>query len=787
MPPKNTAGAVKRPAAPASSSAQPPVKKQSSIASFFGLRGTQAAVPTQLDPAESSTPATSLSRDSSLLSAQTGDASMVVATPAGHSDPRGTTLANGDEFESPVEGTLFSGEEIPTRVRVEFTAEDFFDAGFTRAPTPAVPAFDWSQPTSAVSAASSVVSPAAPSVVSPAVSSAVSPAASSDESITTVTELRSSNERSPAAASSSAVALCFRSLMISIVQSVIDAVPLFIAEDERAPYLAFSAVALVKLMIEGMPDGLIDYIDECLAKGEPWDIRKLMLLLHPRESTRNRIGCYMIALMTTLNKIHTYVGSSGRLTQSMMFTRIAEHFNPSYRARSTSKPLYQNWDRKSDPVLRALCGAIFFLPLGHLARHSIAPLVILETSSIAFFTTPHDRSTFVKVNGLVEMLFPRVLLDCFANFIGSTLPKGLSDLTTSQVVARALAKTSGAEWVVATNSTAPISEMIVTGPGLTPLIDGGLQRQLLQKTQNPSGKPFFQVCLAGVCSFIIIGTDTYPLLLAAGLDLTRPHISLELLVSDEYDPENFAQVSENTGSLMNPEGFEDAHRLRLQLSFVKADNTVGTFTIKRAKSNKGELERACHAMSIYDYARGILPRATFGPRRVQFGVSEAEHKAIEPGLKVWEEEREDAERPFECKHCHLRTPSIQALRTHLGLVKGNNRKPEDAKACRESASWGKKLVKGADLSEEDGLASEHSEVPQRPMPYKCRACGVGFISPDEVRKHLGSQRKPENVGSSRGRRPHMHAACAAKYTANGIELFQGVTKATTGAGLPSFD
>ncbi|KAK3113996.1 hypothetical protein LTR53_008133 [Teratosphaeriaceae sp. CCFEE 6253] len=691
MPPKSSVGAVKRPAAPAASSAQPAAKAQRSLLSFFGPRGNMATAQ-QSAPAESSTPANPLLSEASLPSALTGGTSNVrTEQPAGLPVPASGEVSGA--AVDPVEDVEASEPDHGEEQIAPITREDLVDAGL-------VPHEEMTAPVAQV----------------------------------TVTEVRSSaSAHGPApvsaAVSAAAVAtsLCLRSILLYAVQAVLDELPGFLAADAIAPFMAVTAVALVEYALAGMPADLVTYLDQCLAKGQPWDIFRFMELLHPRDTANGKIGCYFIGLVKS-----------------------------------------DLVDFKVNPTKKVYCGALFYLPLNVLASYGTAPIQILETARIGLFATPHTKSLFVKRTGLLNALLPAHLLNCFRTFLGAYS----NGLVPSQVMAQALARACrGTYSIVSCNHTAPVTEL-VRSAGLERLLNGGLQRPLHREAQSEDDRlPTVWVTL--LCDAKVKLTHKqYSEMLSAGLDLdNRSNVTVELTLSDDYDEQNFAQVPADGD-------FEEAGRIRFIINFLRADDEIVSYVVQKAKKGTN-LKRACFAMTVYEYAQGILPRDVFGPRRINLNATRGDALRLEPGLKAWKLNHVDPEKPFRCRECGYRTNQKDLLQMHLGLQ--NAAESKNAEKCRTSEKWGKKLMVSKDLTLALALPPGHV-APATPHPILCRACGTLYGSTVQLRAHLGVDTK--------GTRRDRSAACKQKYEAHEFDLSDHgskLSKANTGDHLPLFE
>ena len=240
------------------------------------------------------------------------------------------------------------------------------------------------------------------------------------------------------------------------------------------------------------------------------------------------------------------------------------------RKKVKSKWLYRIWDSKTNPVVEEHGSPLSFLPIELMARYGIAPFLILETAAISIFSTPSRLRAIRCEHGLVKSLLAPDFLACFGSFLGSAA----AGLTPSQLMEHALAKACDrAGKVMSCNDQAPITE-VRQNPGFNRLLDVGLPRQLQSyKTEGTSKRPCAFVTLA--LYQIRVGVEQYEEMLAAGLDLDdRSHVTIDLILSEDYDDQNWAQVPANGD-------YEIAGRLRMVFNFLRKDNATVQFVVKR--------------------------------------------------------------------------------------------------------------------------------------------------------------------------------------------------------------
>lgn len=681
----------KRPASATTPSApfRPAKKVQASLTSFFA-RGaaTQGTSPvTQSAPEDMAVPQSLPNAESSTDSAASqvtperhppaGEPSLV-ATPEAASAPQGD---NASRVDTTVDEDLFGDID-------DAAFDEFHSASHAAQPAPAVS--DGTTPD------------AIERVNSPSVE------------VNTV--------GSKTVSDGSSCPLNFAAILLYAVQMAFSVAQSLYTAEEFACLVELTAEGLTKLALKGMPPAVLAYIDECLSSGKAWDISLLMTMLPKHDATKGKHGIYLILLETFGDWLRTYCGSSWNVTKLGMYSRLAQHQSSDYRAgpKCTASRLYKTWDSVRHPVRSHAVGALCFVPASLAGQHGCLPVLVLETAMMSIFSPASRASTQTS-------MLPKSLLKMFSAYTGSAKDAQAAAFT------KAASRT-----VMSVNQGLPVHEPhgLQRNLGLWELTDGLTTVVQVENGYDGVRMPLaFKTCVASPIKMTDGKSGWYHDLVANGFSLDRPYVTLTLEVADETHPECFAQVPCNTGTANNRLGYEMADRILLKASFVISDEQTGSCYVKHSvhSNARNELQRACMAMTLYDYSEHILPpppAESFGRRRFNPYLSVAENEDLDPAPKVWDvtapEMRDLLElKPFECKNpkCSSRFATLDRLKRHLGFMKSLKTVSERMLECRKESGFTSedKVTAKAALAPDASLTAA-DQKPPRTM-FTCRKCG----------------------------------------------------------------
>lgn len=441
---------------------------------------------------------------------------------------------------------------------------------------------------------------------------------------------------------------------------------------------------VVSCMVAASP-AVVKYVETCLSLGQPFDMRRFRALLDktsPLENGRRRQGVYLVILYKALGFWNVYGGSSAALTNKGLLDRISNHLSPIYRLRETDKVLYRVWDNNVHPDDTELGRPILLLPRGHIGKHGIRLLLAMETVVSLFFGTwSEEGANSLKIN--LSSMYPQSLVKAFSAYCGKNGGPAMDRFDNNLIVMKkamgfaASDPSQGFKLLQGTNNTLPLKDSRMYKDVdkirskkrkhdwqyiISSLVEGVIRRIQMISLLGPNYN--WKFTLGTHQEFFISAADTERMY-ALGFDPKFPHATITLHLADGYDPENWAQVPENTGTATNPLGYEDAHRILLRLSFETEDGTVQELNLKLSSRVSSPLERACLAMTVFEYAVGKLPLPNDdnfqGRRRLDICAQMSAQ-----GTKAWHRDQPEMadEGRYPCDNCGKLFWNVKELTAH---------------------------------------------------------------------------------------------------------------------------
>jgi hypothetical protein len=421
---------------------------------------------------------------------------------------------------------------------------------------------------------------------------------------------------------------------------------------------------VVSWMQEASPT-LVKYVEECLSRKEPWDTRKIRVMLEnggSLEQHRSRHGVYLVLLNKVESFWHVYGGSAAGIgvKSKGIVTRLENHMNSKYRAQHHEKYLYQfmDGDYKTE-----LARPVLLLPQGYIARNGVKSLLVMETVVAALFGTWRPEGVKGSYSKFfdVSSVYPHSLVKAYAEFCNAQEngPRiALSDSNVA-VMKKALGfvanpdHAAGIKVLQGGNSSLPLSDSrMYDGDGRRgePSDISALLHGVEKKLYRDGNSCACMIVVPG--RLVNVSTADMSRLFEGGFSWDMPHVTLSLYLAEGFHPENYAQVREHGESDDNTLGFEIAHRIVLQLAWTAEDFSDHQINVRMPTARRCALERACFAMSLYEYAVGELPSTddrtvSVGRRRTNLLAAERDDD-----IKAWHEgQPEMSVKLIQCKFC----------------------------------------------------------------------------------------------------------------------------------------
>ncbi|SMQ48557.1 unnamed protein product [Zymoseptoria tritici ST99CH_3D7] len=283
------------------------------------------------------------------------------------------------------------------------------------------------------------------------------------------------------------------------------------------------------------------YLDQCIKKGQPWDLEKLLALLPVGTDSTTRPGkdlngVYLIRVLRDFfdgRKRSFIYGGSQYSAGGDVDERIRQqHCNPVYRSRkqNVKKNIYQQWDGKNSTNTVTI-GLLLVQSLAETARKTQDYILFCETLVIALLCG-YDKTQLQRM----PQLLPTSLLCTFAN------AQGLDAVNAETSITSLVYHIFGA---ILTNHDIPMLDEVhkIRNLPYRMMNSGGNATDGFSapvKIHNP--KKAESNCCQHMAAFrtLYLPIDD---MAKYGYSSERPNTIFKLLLADSFTEDNFAGVS----------------------------------------------------------------------------------------------------------------------------------------------------------------------------------------------------------------------------------------------------